>query len=134
MPTTRKKKQTVKTAASVKDASGPSKGTIEGGSARRTPAPPKGAVPRSLTAARRTKQRAGRAVAIYIDDGQGRRLVVAEANTDVTRPMLFDPVLIAMTQREAKDAIAVLRQLAEELPPESVAGDGVAGPSDEKDR
>ena len=59
-----------------------------------------------------TKQNCGpHAVALYIDNAQGRRLMIAVSSNFAT------PVLIAMTQAEAREAIAVLRQLAEELPP-----------------
>jgi hypothetical protein len=59
-----------------------------------------------------TKQKCGsHAIAIYVDNAQGRRLLVAVADD------FAKPVLIAMTQTEAREAIAVLRQLAEELPP-----------------
>ena len=60
-----------------------------------------------------TKMKAGRLVAIYIEDGQGRRLVLAQEDGRLLR----DPLILATTQTEAKDAIAVLMQLAEELPP-----------------
>jgi 3-dehydroquinate synthase class II len=61
-----------------------------------------------------TKMRAGRLVAVYVDDGQGRRLVLA----DEGRYSVAERVMVlATTQAEAKQAIAVLYQLAEELPP-----------------
>lgn len=59
--------------------------------------------------------RAGRLVAAYVDDGLGRRLVLAqehEAGIALERTLVF-----ALTQTEAREAIAALRQLAEELPP-----------------
>lgn len=63
----------------------------------------------------KTKMEAGRLVAIYVDDGQGRRLVIADKHSSgfaLDRPLVF-----ATTQTEAREAIGVLRQLAEELPP-----------------
>ncbi len=62
----------------------------------------------------KTHMNAGRLVATYIDDGQGRRLVIGDA---ANKGYIDRPVLFAQTQREAKDAIATLIQLAEELPP-----------------
>ena len=58
-----------------------------------------------------TKMRCGLAVAAYVDDGQGRRIVVASEDRRMLRP-----VPLATTKAEARAAIAVLRQLAEELP------------------
>jgi hypothetical protein len=63
----------------------------------------------------KTKMQAGRVVAVYVDDGQGRRLVIA--NEHPSGYALDRPLVFALTQAEAKAAIAVLRQLAEELPP-----------------
>lgn len=59
-----------------------------------------------------TKLQAGRAVAAYVEDGQGRRLLVASPGS-----FLSNPVIVAMTQKEAKEAIGALKQLMEELPP-----------------
>ena len=70
-----------------------------------------------------TKMRAGRLVAVYVDDGQGRRLVLAEERSSL---VLERPLILATTQREAREAIAALRQLAEELPP----GDELAATDD----
>jgi type I site-specific restriction endonuclease len=62
-----------------------------------------------------TKMMAGRLVAAYVEDGMGRRLVVAEPDEYTTA---FGKTLVfAHTQSEAKAAIATLRQLLEELPP-----------------
>lgn len=54
----------------------------------------------------------GRAVAIFTDDGLGRRLAVGTAIHGVVR----DPVIIATTKAEAIEAISALRQLVDELP------------------
>jgi len=62
-----------------------------------------------------TKMKAGRLLAVYVDDGQGRRLVLAEPEDDnlvASRTLVF-----ARTQAEAFDALATIRQLVEELPP-----------------
>lgn len=60
-----------------------------------------------------TKQPAGpHAVAVYVDNAMGRRLLVAP-RTDRYAEM----VTLATTQAEAREVIAALRQLAEELPP-----------------
>lgn len=61
----------------------------------------------------KTKMRAGHLVAVYVEDGLGRRLVLADHDPDALS--LLRPLVFARTQREAK--IAVLRQLLEELPP-----------------
>lgn len=62
-----------------------------------------------------TKMRAGRLVAIYIDDGQGRRLVLAQP---MASGFAIDrPLVIGDTQKEVREVIATLKQLAEELPP-----------------
>jgi hypothetical protein len=61
-----------------------------------------------------TKQPAGpHAVAVYVDNSLGRRLLVAP-RADVGYAKM---VTLATTQAEARDVIAALRQLAEELPP-----------------
>lgn len=57
--------------------------------------------------------KAGRCVAFYVDDGQGRRLLVGYPQDGVVR----HPVILAVTLRELMDAIATLRTLGEELPP-----------------
>ncbi len=62
---------------------------------------------------------AGRAVAVYVDDGQGRRLVLAD--TDRHGYALEKVIVVAMHQGEARAAIAALKQLAEELPPAPTA-------------
>lgn len=63
----------------------------------------------------RTLQACGpHAVAAYIDDGQGRRVIVGTPS----RGAVEKPVLLAETREEARQVIAVLRQLAEELPGE----------------
>jgi hypothetical protein len=62
-----------------------------------------------------TKMRAGKLVAVYVDDGQGRRLVLAEP--DGYGCTLEHTLILATTQREAKAAIVALHQLTEELPP-----------------
>lgn len=62
-----------------------------------------------------TKMRAGRLVAVYVDDALGRRIVVATEGT--LGFTLERTVVVATTQAEARAAIAALTQLAEELPP-----------------
>lgn len=65
-----------------------------------------------------TKLRAGLLVAVYIQDGQGRRLVLADESACTRLSSVLErPMTIATNQREAKDAIAALHQLLEELPP-----------------
>lgn len=66
------------------------------------------------------KRRAGQAVAVYVDDGLGRRVVVGREGGGTIR----DVVLVASTKAEARHAAAVLRQMADELP------DGPAEPSE----
>lgn len=63
----------------------------------------------------RTNMRAGRLVAMYVDDGPGRRVVLGDA--DAGSPVCYQPITLATTQREMKAAIATLHQLCEELPP-----------------
>lgn len=70
----------------------------------------KGEMPKS-----HTKMKAGRLVAVYVEDAQGRRLVLAQEGKH--GHTLEDTLILAHTQAEAKQAIAALRQLAEELPP-----------------
>lgn len=62
-----------------------------------------------------TKMPAGKLVAAYIEDGQGRRLVLAQEGSQGL--VLERPLVLATTQAEAKQAIATLKQLSEELPP-----------------
>lgn len=59
-----------------------------------------------------TKLRAGRAVAVYVDDGQGRRIIIATED----RGALRDPVVLATNRAELRHVISALRTLAEELP------------------
>jgi hypothetical protein len=59
--------------------------------------------------------RAGQLLAVYVDDGQGRRLVLAEPGEYTTA--LGKTLVLASTQAEARQAIATLHQLLEELPP-----------------
>lgn len=66
------------------------------------------------------KRRAGQAIAVYIEDGQGRRIVIGREERGVVR----DAALVATTKAEARHAAAVLRQMADELP------DGPAEPSE----
>ena len=60
-----------------------------------------------------TKMKAGRLVAVYVEDGQGRRIVLSDERHEgcLERPLL------ATTQAEARHAVTVLKQLLEELPP-----------------
>lgn len=60
----------------------------------------------------KTKMDAGLCIAAYVDDGMGRRLVIAPKTDGFNTT-----VIVATTQAEAKAAIGALRQLAEELPP-----------------
>jgi hypothetical protein len=62
----------------------------------------------------RVSMRAGIAIASYVDDGLGRRLLVAREGKYGAQE---SPVVIAMNQREAKAVISTLIQLMEELPP-----------------
>jgi hypothetical protein len=115
MSTTRKKKPTASNQAPRSEDA--SKDAMADSVA---PALPQAWVVPGTRRASRTKQHAGRAVAVYIDDGQGRRLVVATAHVfSDGLGALFDPVIVALTKEEAMHASAVLRQLADELPPES---------------
>lgn len=59
-----------------------------------------------------TKMRAGRLVAAYVDDAMGRRVVLADGEGWLSRVLV-----VGMTRRELRETIAVLMQLAEELPP-----------------
>lgn len=59
--------------------------------------------------------RAGRLIAVYVDDGQGRRLVLAEPAPDGAR-LLERTLVAALTRTEARALIATLTQLGEELP------------------
>lgn len=61
-----------------------------------------------------TKMKAGLLVAVYVEDGQGRRLVLAQEHKHGL--VLENVLILATTQAEAKQAISVLKQLAEELP------------------
>jgi hypothetical protein len=113
----RPKKQMEKRASKAIDRM--SNGDIEKAAENTLPALKKGAEAPPVLKARKTKQRAGRAVAVYVEDALGRRLVVAAPHVYAPGELfLADTVVIALTQQEAKEAIAVLRQLAEELPPE----------------
>ena len=60
----------------------------------------------------KTIQQAGRLVAAYIADGQGRRVVLADPNDRGWASTM----VVGMTQREVKATIATLYQLLEELP------------------
>jgi hypothetical protein len=60
-----------------------------------------------------TKMKAGLLVAVYVEDGQGRRLVVAENEGLILNKTL----ILATTKAEAAEAISALKQLSEELPP-----------------
>jgi hypothetical protein len=58
---------------------------------------------------------AGRLVAVYAHDGQGRRLLLVDRgdrNVNVDAPLIA-----AFTQAEARALIATVTQLLEELPP-----------------
>lgn len=59
-----------------------------------------------------TKLIAGRAVAVYVDDGQGRRVIIATEDRGVLR----NPVVVALTRSELRLAISALRMLEDELP------------------
>ena len=61
-----------------------------------------------------TKMKCGQLVAAYVQDGLGRRLVLAEPDDFTTA--YGKTLVLASTQEEAKAAIAVLYQLLEELP------------------
>lgn len=62
----------------------------------------------------RVAMEAGRAVLVYVDDGQGRRLVIG-----TMRDKAMDhPVVLATTRAEARHAISALRNLMEKLPRE----------------
>ncbi len=62
----------------------------------------------------RTLVQAGNLVAGYVDDGQGRRLILGDPGK---HGAIQHPLVLAMTQREAFALIGVLRGLLEELPP-----------------
>lgn len=62
----------------------------------------------------RVAMEAGRAVLVYVDDGQGRRLVIGTMRNKV----MDHPVVLATTRAEARHAISALRNLMEELPRE----------------
>lgn len=62
-----------------------------------------------------TKMKCGRCVAAYVQDGQGRRLVLAREHESGF--LLESPLVLALTQGEARDAIRTLYNLLEELPP-----------------
>lgn len=62
-----------------------------------------------------TKMHAGRLVAIYVDDGLGRRLLLASR---APTGLLERPIVAAFTRADARALIATLTQLAEELPEE----------------
>ena len=61
-----------------------------------------------------TKAQAGRVVAVYVDDGQGRRLVLADRGKH--GHTLERPLVIATSQAEARAVIAAVHGLLEELP------------------
>lgn len=61
----------------------------------------------------RTAMKAGMAVAVYTEDGQGRRLSV---HTESEGFSGANTVILATTQKQAKEVIKVLYQLLEELP------------------
>jgi hypothetical protein len=61
-----------------------------------------------------TRMKAGRLVAIYVDDAQGRRIVVAQPND--RGDALEGVATLATNKAEAREAITALRQLVEELP------------------
>lgn len=67
----------------------------------------------------RTLMSAGRVTAAYVDDGQGRRLVLADMNR--TGYALDRVLVVATHQGEVRELIATLKQLAEELPPAPAA-------------
>lgn len=63
---------------------------------------------------------AGRLVAAYVEDAMGRRLVIgaaAKVTPSSSTSYVDQPITFAETQAEAKEAIRVLRELAQELPP-----------------
>ncbi len=60
----------------------------------------------------KTIQRGGRALVAYVDDGLGRRLVVAREDGDGTA----ESIVVALDRAEARDFVAVLRGLLQELP------------------
>lgn len=55
---------------------------------------------------------------VFVDDGQGRRLLVAPRADDSGRKfaLIERPLVLALTKEQALDAAKVIRQLAEELP------------------
>jgi hypothetical protein len=71
-----------------------------------------------------TKMRCGQGVAVYVDNAQGRRLMIGREDGGFLR----DPIIIGTTKAEARAAIAVLMQLAEELPGDAPAPPIVLGP------
>lgn len=58
------------------------------------------------------KRPCGQAVAVYIEDGLGRRVVLAGRDGGA----LSNPIVIATTKAELRRAAAVLREMADELP------------------
>lgn len=71
----------------------------------------------------KTVQQAGRLVAAYIDNGQGRRVVLGEPEDRVGGGLLGlgervegKTLVVGRTQAEVKACIATLYQLLEELP------------------
>lgn len=70
--------------------------------------------------------KAGRVTAVYVDDGQGRRLVLADEHRS---GLALDRTLVVAThQGEVRALIATLKQLAEELPPDPTAPAAPAPP------
>ena len=65
-----------------------------------------------MTMKQHDKRRAGRAIAVYVDDALGRRVVLGREDGGTIR----DVVLVASTKTEARHAAATLRALADELP------------------
>lgn len=60
------------------------------------------------------KRPCGQAFAVYVEDGQGRRVVLAGRDGGA----LLHPVILATTRAELRRAAAVLREMADELPEE----------------
>lgn len=68
----------------------------------------------------KTKMKAGRCVATYVDDAMGRRLTLTEVGPSGLLGMLVaqgESIVFATNQREAQEAIKTLRELTQELPP-----------------
>lgn len=64
-----------------------------------------------------TKMKAGRLVAAYVDDALGRRLVIGDSRERKFGQAIDSVLVAATTQAEARELVATIRQLAEELPP-----------------